>query len=41
MNQFKIEIALNYGLMPEWSVKIYVYEKEDDEDIRPTVNNDY
>lgn len=40
MNQFKIEIALNYA-MPEWSVKIYVYEKEDDEDIRPTVNNDY
>ncbi len=40
MNQFKIEIALNYA-MPEWSVKIYVYEKEDDEDIRPTANNDY
>ncbi len=37
---FKIEVALNYA-MPEWSVKIYVYEKEDDEDIRPTVNNDY
>lgn len=40
MNPFKIEIALNYA-MPEWSVKIYVYEKEDDEDIRPTVNSDY
>ncbi|MEP6583990.1 MAG: hypothetical protein ABJA90_06975 [Ginsengibacter sp.] len=40
MHQFKIEIALNYA-MPEWSVKIYVYEKEDDQDIRPTVNNDY
>lgn len=40
MDQFKIEIALNYA-MPEWSVKIYIYEKEDDEDIRPTVNNDY
>ena len=39
MNQFKIEIALNYT-MPEWSVKIYVYEKED-EDIRPTVTTDY
>ncbi|MDQ6889954.1 MAG: hypothetical protein M3Z56_06745 [Bacteroidota bacterium] len=38
LQQFKIEIALNYT-MPEWSVKIYVYEKEDDEDIRPTVNN--
>ncbi len=37
---FKIEVALNYT-MPEWSVKIYVYEKENDEDIRPTVNNDY
>ncbi len=40
MNQFKIEIALNYTI-PEWSVKVYVYEKEDEEDIRPTVNNDY
>ena len=40
MHQFKIEIALNYA-MPEWSVKIYLYEKEDDEDMRPTVNNDY
>ncbi len=40
MNQFKIEIALNYA-MPEWSVKIYLYEKENDEDIRPTVNSDY
>ncbi len=37
IHQFKIEIALNYA-MPEWSVKIYVYEKEDDEDMRPTVN---
>lgn len=40
MQQFKIEIALNYS-MPEWSVKIYVYEKDDDADIRPTVNSDY
>lgn len=37
---FKVEVALTYS-MPEWSVKIYVYEKENDEDIRPTVNNDY
>ncbi len=37
---FKIEVALNYT-MPEWSVKIYVYEKENDEDIRPTVNSGY
>ncbi|MEO6288542.1 MAG: hypothetical protein ABIO76_01400 [Ginsengibacter sp.] len=40
MRQFKIEVALNYA-MPEWSVKIFVYEKEDDADIRPTVNSDY
>ncbi len=40
VHQFKIEIALNHS-MPEWSVKIYVYEKEDDEEIRPMVNNDY
>ncbi len=40
LHQFKIEVALDYT-MPEWSVKIYVYEKEDDEDIRPTVSNDY
>ncbi len=40
LRPFKIEIALNYT-MPEWSVKIYVYEKEDDEDIRPTVSSDY
>lgn len=37
---FKIEVALNYS-MPEWSVKIYVYEKENDEDMRPTVNSEY
>ncbi|MEO8112667.1 MAG: hypothetical protein ABI594_21640 [Ginsengibacter sp.] len=40
IKSFKIEVAINYS-MPEWSVKIYVYEKENDEDIRPTVNNDY
>ncbi len=40
MQLFKIEVALNYS-MPEWSVKIYVYEKENDEDIRPTVNTGY
>ncbi len=40
LHQFKIEVALNYT-MPEWSVKIYVYEKEADEDMRPTVSNDY
>jgi len=31
----KVEVALNYK-MPEWTVKILVYEKEADEDIRPT-----
>ena len=35
LQRLKIEIALNYN-MPEWSVKIFVYEKESDEDIRPT-----
>ncbi len=37
IHKFKIEIALNHT-NPEWSVKIYVYEKEDDEDLKPTVN---
>lgn len=40
LHQFKVEIALSYA-MPDWSVKIYVYEKEDDEDIKPTANSDY
>ena len=40
LKDFKVELALNYSI-PEWIVKIYVYEKEDDEDMRPTVNNDY
>jgi len=31
----KIEVALNYN-MPDWTVKILVYEKENDADIRPT-----
>lgn len=35
MNLFKIEIALNY-LFPEWTVKIMIYEKVADEDIRPS-----
>jgi hypothetical protein len=33
--RLKIEIALNYN-MPEWTVRILVYEKENDADIRPT-----
>ena len=33
---FKVEVALNYS-MPDWVVKIMVYEKVADMDIRPTV----
>ena len=35
LQRLKIEVALNYN-MPEWTVKILIYEKESDEDIRPT-----
>jgi len=35
LQRLKIEVALSYN-MPGWSVKILVYEKESDEDIRPT-----
>ncbi|HEX7458327.1 MAG TPA: hypothetical protein VF301_07825 [Ginsengibacter sp.] len=35
LQRLKIEIALNYN-MPEWTVKVLVYEKESDADIRPT-----
>ncbi|MEO8413572.1 MAG: hypothetical protein ABI472_07920 [Ginsengibacter sp.] len=35
VQRLKIEVALNYN-MPEWTVKVFVYEKESDEDIRPT-----
>lgn len=35
LQKLKVEIALNYD-MPEWTVRILVYEKEADEDIRPT-----
>ena len=34
LQRLKIEVALSYN-MPRWSVKIFVYEKEPDEDIRP------
>lgn len=37
--RLKIEIALNYN-MPQWTVKILVYEKENDADIRPTENTE-
>jgi hypothetical protein len=35
LQRLKIEVAINYN-MPEWTVKILIYEKESDEDIRPT-----
>ena len=35
LQRLKVEVALSYN-MPEWTVKILVYEKEADEDIRPT-----
>jgi len=34
---FKVEVALNY-MMPEWTVKVMVYEKVADKDVRPTIN---
>ncbi|HXR85249.1 MAG TPA: hypothetical protein VN722_13130 [Hanamia sp.] len=34
---FKVEIALNYS-MPQWTVKILMYEKLADSQIRPTIN---
>ena len=33
---FTVEVALNYT-MPEWTVKVMVYEKAADQNIRPTV----
>ncbi|MEO8765886.1 MAG: hypothetical protein ABI416_16415 [Ginsengibacter sp.] len=35
LQRLKIEVGLNYN-MSDWSVKILIYEKESDEDIRPT-----
>jgi hypothetical protein len=35
IKNFKIELGLNYSF-PEWSVRIMVYEKVGDEDIRPS-----
>jgi hypothetical protein len=35
LKKLKIEVALNYN-MADWSVRILVYEKEADEDIRPS-----
>jgi hypothetical protein len=34
---FKVEVSLNYSL-PKWTVKVMVYEKVADKDIRPTIN---
>jgi hypothetical protein len=33
---FKVEVALTYT-MPEWFVKLMIYEKVADKDIRPTI----
>jgi hypothetical protein len=35
LRRLKIEVALNY-FMPQWSIRILVYEKDDDDDMRPT-----
>lgn len=34
---FKVDVALDY-MMPEWTVKVMVYEKVADKDVRPTIN---
>ena len=38
LRRLKIEVALNYNIS-EWSVKVLVYEKENDADIRPAENS--
>lgn len=40
LKRLKVEVALNYN-MPEWTVKILIYEKESDEDIRPSENTGF
>ena len=35
----KVEISMNYAL-PEWTVKLLIYEKQADEDMRPTIPSD-
>jgi hypothetical protein len=37
--RLKIEVALTYS-MPEWTVKILIYEKEPDQDMRPTEHSE-
>lgn len=39
LKKLKIEIGMNYT-MPEWNVRILVYEKESDADVRPTETKD-
>ena len=39
LQRLKIEVALNYNIS-EWSVRVLVYEKENDADVRPTENSD-
>jgi len=36
LDLFKVEISLNYSL-PEWTVKVLIYEKVADDKIRPTI----
>lgn len=35
----KVEIAINYTL-PEWTVRLLIYEKQADEDMRPTIQGE-
>jgi hypothetical protein len=37
LKHFKIEVGLNY-FFPDWKVRIFIYEKLSDEDIRPSSN---
>ncbi|MDQ6902420.1 MAG: hypothetical protein M3139_05335 [Bacteroidota bacterium] len=39
LRKLKIEVALSYSI-PEWTVKVLIYEKEADEDIMPTENKE-
>lgn len=35
LRRLKIEVAITY-LMPNWNVRLLIYEKDDDEEMRPT-----
>ncbi len=36
LQMLKVEVAINYAF-PEWNVKLLIYEKQADEDMRPTI----